>query len=184
MNDQTLLCLAGGGLLIWWIASGSGAASRVESRLDIMEQIDTEIAAADVNKDSRIAYYMNAVLKNTDEFRNMTGQEFTKLTKQKLVDFVNVALCGKDRTLDNLKRLSDILLRVHQEEGQGRDNSLLITQHLYKISLTFLKAAIEAVERTIKIVSEIHQQLPDESKDSSERLLYDARKRVQSINEL
>ena len=184
MNDQTLLCLAGGGLLIWWIASGSGAASRVESNLDVLEEIYTELDIADLKKDSRIAYHMNAILVNTDELRNMSGTEFSQITKAKLKDIVTVTLCGKDHTLDHLARLSDILLRFAQDDQIGTDESLEMTNHLFEISMAFLHTATEAIERTVKIISDIYQHLPDESADSAEVLLYNARKRIQNIKEL
>ena len=184
MNDKTLLCLAGGGLLIWWISSGSGQTGKVEKRLDVMEQVYTEFDKADKKKDSRIAYHMNAILVNTDEFRNMTGQEFAKMTKQKLVDFVQVTLCGKDRTLDQLRRLRNILGKLANDNKQGLDNSLTITIRLYEIAMTFLQSAIEASERTIQIISDIYQHLPDESSVSSEVLLYFARSKIKMIKEL
>ena len=165
MNDQTLLCLAGGALLIWWITTGSSQSESLDSDVAKLESIaqwwlDNGLFE---NLSSYVAYNMEVFLEETDKWRNLNREQLAKLTKRELMDLAN-DLPEILKLINKMEPVGVRFLRTILTQGFVKDNALQVPFERKDDVARFCKLAKQALQKTATIVQQVFQKLPGESK--------------------
>ena len=175
MNDQTLLCLAGGALLIWWITTGSKQTESLESDVENLESVaqwwqDNGLDAE--GHTSYMAWNMDYFLQGTNEWRNLDKDEFANKTKGELMALAT-DLPSDLKIIYKMEKVQPRFLDEILRKGFQQDNMLRIPYERKDDMALFCKLGKRILQKTASIVNQVFQKLPGESTKTADALLRD-----------
>jgi hypothetical protein len=179
MHEQTLLVLAGGALLLWWMSQGAAQTKTLEDSTLLMKNISAQFIDAgiveDSDKSSWVAFYMNDIQLHIESIVERTVDGVAGLTKIELIDIVRLDIKQASEQTHKLeKNLPNIQAQI-DTYGVYKDGPLNITQGLMDKANAYVRLGNRLFAGTLRVLFELYRRLPEEDDTTARQLIAEAK---------
>ena len=179
MHEQTLLVLAGGALLFWWMSQGAAQTKTLEDSTMLMKSLAAEFidegVLEDGDKSSWVAYYMSEIQLHIEAILETTVDGVANLTKIELIDIIRLDIKQASEHTHKLeKTLPNIQAQINTY-GAYKDGPLNITQALLDKANAYVRLGKRLFAGTLQVLFELYRRLPEEDDTSARQLISEAR---------